>query len=315
MILRKTTLIVIVCAVALGAAVYYWDWKRGQAEKPAEDTSKPAFSLQAADVRSLTLARPAQPQQPAIRLEKRDAKWVIIQPIEADADEPVVESMVEEIVGASISQTEPGTPERRKAYGLDPPQGSIEFALQSGAKHTLALGNKDFTDSDVYAVIDGGSNVALLPGVLASRPAMSVQELRDRRVLRLEASDVQRIEIHNPHGVIIASRKKDSPEDWVLEAPKEQSGKNATSWKIAAAINGLRAEEVIDHPPAGPLAQVAVPAVTALLTAKDGRRVTVRISKASGDFVYARAEAAPQLYKLKKQVLENWNLKPADLIP
>lgn len=315
MILRKSTLIVILCALSLGAGVYYWDWKRGQAEKPAEEVSKPAFSIQTADVRSLTLARPAQPEQPPIRLERRNAGWVIVQPIEADADEPVVESMVEELVGASISQTEPGTPDRRKAYGLDPPQGSIEFTLQNGAKHTLALGNRDFTESNVYAVIDGASSVALLPSVLASRPAMSLQELRDRRVLHMEATDVQRMEIHNAHGLLVVSRKKDSPEDWVFEAPKGQNGKTATSWKIAAAINGMRAEEVVDHPAANLLAQAASPAVTAVLTAKDGRHVSLKISKPSGDFVYARADAGPQLYRLKKSILDNWNFKPADLIP
>ena len=315
MILRKTTLIVIGGAVALGAAVYYWDWKRSQTEKPAEDTSKPAFSIPAADVRSLTLAGAAQAGQPAIRLEKRNGRWVMVQPMEADADETAVESMVEEVVGANISQTEPGTPDRRKAYGLDPPQGSIEFELQNGAKHTIVLGHRDFTDTNVYALIDSGSNVALLPGVLATRVGMSLQDLRDRRVVRWETEDVQRVEIHNAHGVIIASRKKDSPDEWTLEAPKEQSGKAAKSWKITDAIGGLRAEEVLDHPPANLLGLVAAPAVTAVLTAKDGRQSSVRISKADGDFVYARADNGAQLYKLRKQVLDNWNVKAAELLP
>ena len=59
--MKKSTLIVLLCALALGAGVYYLDWKKGNEKKPDADTSKPAFSFQASDITSFTIAHPAQP--------------------------------------------------------------------------------------------------------------------------------------------------------------------------------------------------------------------------------------------------------------
>jgi len=306
---------VLLCAAALGAGVYYFDWKRGQAEPAVQDSSKPAFSMQTAEVVSLTLARAAQPAEPSIRLEKSNGAWEIVRPIEAPADQPAVEAIIEEIVDARVAQTEPGTPERRRAYGLDLPQGSLEFELPGGAKHTVVLGNRDFTGTSVYALIDGGPNVSLLPAALSVSAALPVENLRDKRVAGIEAAEIQRVEIRAAGGAIVVSRKKDTAEEWTFDAPEDQKGKPAAGSKIISALTSLRAEEVIDRPAASLLRQTAAPAIRAVLTGKDGRQINVRISKAEGDFVYVRAGDGPPLYKLKKQVLDNWNWKPADLVP
>jgi hypothetical protein len=56
--IKKSTLIVLLVAVIIGAAAYYFDWKRGQKEAanaPA-DSTKPAFTLQADDISALTIS-------------------------------------------------------------------------------------------------------------------------------------------------------------------------------------------------------------------------------------------------------------------
>ncbi len=313
--IRKTTVLVLFCAVALGAGVYYFDWKRGQSEPAVQDSSKPAFSMQAAAVVSLTLDRAAQPAEPSIRLEKRNGAWEIVRPMEAPADQQAVEEIVEEIAGARVAQTEPGSPDRRKAYGLDPPQGSLEFELPGGAKHTVVLGNRDFTGTSVYALIDGGPNVSLVPAALSASAALPVENLRDKRVGGIEAAEIQRVEVRAASGTIAVRRNKDGTDQWTFDAPEERKGKPAAGSKITSALASLRAEEVIDRPAASLLRQTEAPAIRAVLTGRDGRQTTVRISKAVGDFVYARAGDGPPLYKLKKEVLEDWNWKPADLAP
>lgn len=310
--IRKTTILVLLIAVALGAAVYYFEWKRSQTGEATPDTSKPAFTVSGDQVRSLTLTRGADASA-SIRVEKRGGAWRIVRPIEADADPVKIEGIVDEIVGARVSQTESGSPDRRKAFGLDPPQASVEFETQDGARHTIVFGSQDFTGTSVYALIDGGPNAALLPADLSTSADTPVSDLRDKRVVHMDAVDVQRVEIHNANGTIIASRKKDAPEEWVIEVPEGLKGKSAAGWKILDAISGLRAEEMIDRPAPGVLRQMAAPAVRAVLAGKDGKQYSVHISKPAGDFVYARAGDGAALYKLKKQVLENWNWRAADL--
>ncbi len=445
--IKKTTLVVVLCAAALGAAVYYFDWKRGDQKKPAEDASKPAFTIQAADVVSFTIAHPARPGDSPIRFEKRAGVWLVVQPIETEADQSTVEGIVDQLAGARIAQTEPGSADRRKAFGLDPPKASLDFQLGNGAKHSILFGDADFSGDSVYTVVDGGQGVSLLPQLLSTSVGKSLDDLRDRavlhvdservasfslknaggdltvskikdgwefgapagtlagnddveallqavanarmvslasekpenlakyglaapaitftvsdskgikatlvvgrkdgasyfahdvsrsaifhidediykklsekfgdlrdkRVLHADAAGLRRIEIQNPSGSIVLIRKQDNTEEWTFDSPADRKGKPASSWKVLDPIGTLRAEEVFDRPPANLLAQLANPAIRLVLTAKDGKESNLRISKPSGDFVYAQSSGNGAIYKLKKQILDELDVGAANL--
>jgi len=447
MIIKKTTLIILAIAAILAGAVYYFDWKRGSEEKIS--SAKRAYSIQASDVVSFTLAHPMLPSESAIHLAKRGGSWQIVEPVETGADQATLDGLCDQIAGADVSQTEPGTPDRLKAFGLDPPRASLEFQLASGATHTLLVGNKTFTGDSVYAIVDGAQQVSLLPVLLATttargldtlrdrsvlhfdsaqaasftiktpageievskeneqweikkpsnvaasegavdsllqsvrdaraisvasekpddlahygllNPAISFNvtdqkgaqytllvgkkdgdayfardvskptifrvsadvykrlsekfaDLRDKKVLHIDSAGIQTIEIRNANGSISLSRKKDSPDEWVFDAPADQKGKAASSWKILDPLTGLTAEDVVDHPAPNLLALEANPAVTVVLTRNAGKPLVVKISKASGDFVYAQATDSPSLYQLKKDALDTLNVKIADLAP
>jgi hypothetical protein len=443
--IKKPTLIVVFCAIVLGVVVYYFDWKRGKQEKPAADTTKPALSIQAADVASLALTRPAKPGDPAIRMERRHDAWQILEPVDTAADQASVQGIVDGLAGARVSQSEPGTADRLKAYGLDPPRLSLEFRLRNGSKHAVLMGDKDFTGSSVYAAVDGAKNVSLLPESIltssdksvddlrdrtvlhitsgqvasftlkssagelaaakgknewklskpdsapadgdavdsllsavanakmnsvasekpdalakyglvspavafaavddkgqkstllvgkkegdkyfardASRPmifrlgedvykqlAKSYSDLRDKKVLHVSSDDINHIEIHNDHGIIAAERKGS---EWTIESPDAQKGKTAASWKIFDPLTALRAGEVVDHPAADLLARLAKPGIEATLTDKSGMKITLLVSKPSGDLVYAQASDGSALYKLKKQDFDSLNFEAAHVL-
>jgi hypothetical protein len=86
-----------------------------------------------------------------------------------------------------------------------------------------------------------------------------------------------------------------------------------SSWKVLDPLGTMRAEEVLDHPAPNQLAQLSTPAIKLVLTGKDGKELSLRISKPSGDFVYAQVSGDTALYKLKKEVLDQLNLSAADL--
>jgi len=443
--IKKPALILLAIAIILGGTVYYFDWKRGSSEKT--DTFKRAFNFQASDISAMILSHPSQPSEPAIHFVKRGDSWQIVDPVETNADQSTVDGIADQVAGAEITATEPGTPDRLKAFGLDPPQASLELDLANGSKHTLLLGSKTFDNASVYAIVDGGQQVGLLPELLSASTARNLDTLRDRAVLHFESGDtasfslknssgeieaakqddhwkmkkpietfassdsvdsllqaisganmvsvaseksddlaqygltspaitftdtnskgaqytllvgkkdgdnyfardvsrpmifrinadlynklsqkfadlrdkkvlhfdsidVQQLELHNSNGVITIGRKKDAPDDWTFSSPPDQKGKAASDWKIVDPLTGLSAEEVIDHPPPAIVSSLANPAVTAIITTKNGKTMTLKISKASGDFVYAQASDAPALYKLKKDVLDTLSLKASDV--
>ncbi|HEV3482687.1 MAG TPA: DUF4340 domain-containing protein [Candidatus Acidoferrales bacterium] len=447
--IKKPTIIVLLSAVVLGGLVYYFDWKRGNEEKPAINASKSAFSIQASDIKSITLTHPAEPSTPPIRLEKSGDTWNIVQPIETQADQPTVDGIADQLASARVSETEPGSPDRRKVYGLDPPQVSLEFQLRNGSKHTILIGSKDFSGDSAYTVIDGAQNVSLLPQLLATSAGKSVEDLRDRNILHIDAAGVSSFDLANPSGQLAASkkndqwhftkpgasladpdatdgllqavanakmasiveekpehldryglqkpaitfsakegkgspatlivgkksgsgyyardasrptvftitndvyakltqkyaelrdkkvvnvpatdmqqiqisdaagsltvsRKKDDSEDWTFQAPEQQKGKAASGWKIVDVLTGLTADQIIDHPSPADLKSLANPETTVVVTNAKGEKITIRFSKATGEFVYAQTSDSPSLYELKKGAVTDLNLKPADLTP
>jgi Domain of unknown function (DUF4340) len=312
--IKKSTLILLVFAMALGLAVYYFDWKRSQNEKPPADTSKPAFSIDVSNITSLTITHPAEPNGVPIHFEKRDGAWWIAAPIDTRADQSTADGIVDQLSEDRVSQTEPGTEDRRKAYGLDPAQESIEFDLKNGSKHTVLIGSKDFSGDSVYSVLDGARSVALLPASLADSAAKTVQQLRDRSVLHLAAASIQHIEIHDASGDIVLTAAKGKPDQWTIDAPAAQKGKLAPNWKVVDPFTSLQADEVIDHPSAKMIASLRNPAIRAVFTSANGKQVTLRVSKPSDDVLYAQSSDNPALYTLSKQALSGLDLKPVDLV-
>jgi hypothetical protein len=77
--IRKSTLVVLLAAIALGAAVYYFDWRRSQkeSEKPSADADKLAYSIQPQDVSSLTITHPGNSAEPVLHFEKHSGIWQV----------------------------------------------------------------------------------------------------------------------------------------------------------------------------------------------------------------------------------------------
>jgi hypothetical protein len=449
--IKKSTLIVAVCAILLVGAVYYFQARTDKAAKPSADTSKPAFSINADDITGLTISHPGKADEPPIQLSERNGNWDIVQPIATGADPSTVRGLVDSLSAARVSQSEPGTPDRLKAYGLDSPRAELDFELKNGTKHKILMGDNDFTEVYVYSLIDGAKNVSLLPislynsadkpvddlrdknvlhidsgkvnsfelknpsgeltvskqtvkgqsewnftkpigvradddnvnsllsavangkftkvaeekpenfaksglanpsisftavddagqkhtllvgrkqgdGYLArdaARPMIFVVnddlykklagnfgELRDKNLVHITESDVTHIDLHNANGTVAMSRKAGSEFDWTVDAPANEKGKPASTWKVFSPLTSARADDVIDHASAAILAKLAKPAIEVDFTQKSGSKLTVKISAADGDFVYGQTSSGPTVYKLKKSVLDDLNLQPSDL--
>jgi hypothetical protein len=443
--IKKSTLLVLVCAAALGVAFYFLNKQHDKEVAALLDSSKPAFTFSAADVAGVTVSHPATPDVPAVRMEKSNGNWKILEPVETAADSTVVDGSVSDLASARSTQTEPGAPDRLKAFGLNPAKVSVTFQLKNGTKHSLLIGEKIFDGDSVYAVADGSSSVLLLPGSVftsanktlddlrdhavlhinsnqvksftikngaselaaskmkdqwsfsepmearadkdsldsllsavqnakftglvsekpddlgkyglanpgvtftstddtgkqatlaigkkdnsdyfardLSRPMVfhvnsdlysqltkTFADLRDKKVVRFDSADVTRVEIHNEHGDIAVSSK--GGDTWVIESPEKQKGKNAATSMLFDPLTALRADKVIDHPPAGITAKLAKPGIEVTLTFKDKKTVTVRLTKPDNNDVYGQVSGDPAVYMLKRPDYDPLNYEASAL--
>jgi hypothetical protein len=295
---KKPTLIVLLCAVILGAAVYYFDWKKGEQKKlDTTDTSKPVFTtFQGSEISSFTISHPAQPSTPAIQFEKRAGDWQIIQPVATEADQSTAGGIVDQIASARVAQTEPGSEDRRKAYGLDPAQISIDFQLANGAKHSILLGNQDFTNEYAYAIVDGGQSVSLLPQLLATSAGKSLDDMRDRAVLHFATEDVNAIDLKNSTGGVTLSKAGDQ---WKIEKPEAVGAGHDAVSSLLDAVNDAKFVSVVSETPDN-LAKygLATPAITFSAVNTKGQKNTLIVGKKDGNAYFARDDSRPTIFRI-----------------
>jgi len=311
--IKKTTLFVLLGAILLGAAVYFFDWRRSQkeSEKPSADAEKLAFSIQPQDVTSLVLSRPANPAEPGLRIEKRNGAWQIIQPIDTQADQSALEGIVDGLAGARISQTEPGTPDRLKVYGLDPPSVSLEFQLQNGSKHTLLMGNKDFTQTLAYSIVDGAKSVDLLSESLLISLSKSLQDLRDRGVLHVVSGQVVSFSLKNSSGQLEARKEKNG---WEFANPKDALADETSVNSLLSSLASAKMSAVSSETPDN-LANygLASPAISFTATDEKGIISTLMVGKKDGSEYFARDASRPMIFRISEDLYKKLSENYSDL--
>jgi Domain of unknown function (DUF4340) len=310
---KKPTLIVLLCAIVLGVAVYYFDWKKGNEKKPdTADTSKPVFtSFQGSDIKSFTISRPAQSATPAIQFEKRAGDWQIVQPVATEADQSTAGGIVDQIASARVAQTEPGSEDRRKAYGLDPAQISIDFQLANGAKHSILLGNQDFTNEYAYAIVDGGQSVSLLPQLLSTSAGKALDDMRDRAVLHFAPEDIDSIDLKNSSGDVAISKANDQ---WKIEKPEPVGAGHDAVDSLLQAANNAKIVSVASETPDN-LAKygLASPAITLSVADSKGKKATLIVGKKDGNAYFARDDSRPTIFRIDADLQAKLAQKFGDL--
>ena len=162
--MRKSTLLVVLLAAALGGAVWYLEFKREKPPEDAANAAKPLFDFKQEDVTAVTLTRSGE----TLALEKRGKAWRMTQPVDSATDAGAVEGLLSSLAFARISRTiavaPPGSAEGLKPFELDAPRIAVEIKLKSGAAHRLRMGAQDFTGGNVFARVDNAPSVALVSG-------------------------------------------------------------------------------------------------------------------------------------------------------
>jgi hypothetical protein len=312
--IKKSTLLILLGAIVLGAAVYYFDWKRGQkeAEKSAADTTKTVFSLPAgSEIVALTITRLQAAGEAPIHIEKQNGAWQILQPLQTEADQRLVSGIIEALSNSRIESSQPGTPDRLKAYGLDPPAISVEFKLRNGTQHTLTIGNKDFSNTYVYGLIDG-KDAALVPSALRTQTDLSVDFLRDHNVLHFAESDVNSFSLKNPAGQIEAKKEKAG---WTFTKP--DAGQLADDSDVTSLLNSVTGSKMT-----GVVAESAdnlgkygltAPAITFTASEENGKPAMLLVGKKEGSDYYAKDASRPMIFKVNETLYKKLSETYSDL--
>jgi hypothetical protein len=303
--MKKSTLILLVVALGLGAFVYYYEFKRKPAAPVEED--KPAFTMQAGEVVAMTIARGGT----KVSLEKHGTDWAIKQPVETGADGSVVEGIATNLATARIGRTITVTPDRLEAFGLLQPALKIEFKLKSGAQHHLVLGAKDFSTASVYGIVDGAKDVVLLPTLLLTAADKPLDELRDRSVLAVASSELSGFDLKNKAGQVAA--KKDAS-GWRIEKPRATAADSSEVESLLAQVTSAKMAGVVSET-ATNLGKYRLEHPGVVFRGRDvkGQEHTLSVGQKDGVDYDAHDSARPMIFRISDSLYKKLGESFSDL--
>jgi hypothetical protein len=305
--MKRSTLILLVVAIALGAFVYFYEIKGGKARDEETALGKPAFTFKREDLASITLTRGGQ----TVALENQNGKWVITQPVSAPADSSAIDSLVNQITEARVERTIAASAEEVKSFGLAEPAVTIEIKLKSGEQHSLKLGSKDFSGLSVYGRVDGAQDVAILPVALLTSSDKSLNDLRDRAVLGVSQYDITGLSLSNENGHLTLA-KQDA--NWVIKSPVEAAADEGEINSLLSEATTARAAEIASET-ADDLARYGLdkPRITLTAQLQGGGERTLIIGPKTNDSYFAKNSALPQIFKIDSALYDKLNVKLSDL--
>ena len=213
-------------------------------------------------------------------LARAEPGWQLREPVAAGADAEAVDGLLDKIDQAEIEAfvAEDPDADALAAYGLGERAQQVEIALLVGADRAekrLAIGGED-EQGRWYARDASRPQVFLVDSTLVQQLIQRVSDLRDKKPLRFEREQVERIVLSRGAAPAFAA-DKDTTGAWYLAEPL---GRDAKSWKLNSLLSDLEQLEVEDF--AAELPAAAAPAFSIELLGGGQALLTARFSKAAG---------------------------------
>ena len=314
--MKKSTLGVLLVAIALGGWVYYSEFRHPKPPATEENAPQALFHFSAADVAAVRLER----ADGNVGLERRRTDWVLTEPLAARADKRAADDLASALATATATRTVAAGAEQWKEFGLEP-AAVTAIVREKGGQHRLRLGAKDFTGDSVYGVLEDGSQsggksggakeVLLLPASLLSSVTKSVTDLRDRSLLAFNSPELIALEIRRASGDF---RIEKQGRFWNLLSPRVSPADDEALSTLTGTISAAQFADVASETPKD-LGRygLASPAITLHLKTDKGGEGTVLIGKKDDGKYFARDASRPAIFRVDSTFVDALDVSFAKL--
>jgi hypothetical protein len=140
-----------------------------------------------------------------------DSQWEMTSPLKGNMDIMTVTTMLNALTQASVKEyIEPNVAELER-YGLAKPAYAMEFETKSG-KERLLLGKENNKGEDIFAIIDGSTEVVTLPVNGFAFLDKPLEEMIEKFAYLVNINDVNKI-IVNMDGETVVSELQTNADD------------------------------------------------------------------------------------------------------
>ena len=246
----RSTLVLLVAALALGAYIYLVE--SGRPPAGTADALDTVFDVDSDDIDSLSVTAGNGDRTV---IEKDGDRWRIVEPFPVNVDVTQVVSLSSSLANLEVQRVvaEPEDAPDLEAFGLAEPGIEVGFTTTDGADARLLIGERSPAGNDLYATVAGSNRVFLISGFLDTTFDQTTFDLRDKSILDITRNEVDSLEISGPE-VAVRLRKADG--EWSLVSPIEaRADLGVTDGLVGRLSNGRMSaieEESADAEALGP---------------------------------------------------------------
>jgi hypothetical protein len=296
----RTTIILVAITLGLFLYMYRVEIVGGRKEKEALEIAKKVMPYDADSVKVVRV-RTGEGLVMARRIEDG---WEITDPVKTKGDKGEIDNLLENLTGTSIERDLEETPPDLSVYGLSSPSVAVQVEGEGFSSDTLSIGEKNPTNTFVFAKWSGTPNVFLLPQVARSQLEKTLFNLRDKKILDVEREEVAKFTIDGPHGRITCEKKG---EEWYLTEPLEDKADQGSVSRVLSSVasgkaTGFAAEKADDLRKFGldePRASVMV------FTGPDMVKHTLTVGEEEDRKVYAKDASRDPVFEMSRVFFES----------
>lgn len=242
----KTTGLLALVALVLGAFVYFHEIDGETARESARESEKRLFpGLEATAVASLELTTT---DGLAARFAREEGVWRVVAPVEDAGDAASLDAIASALAQLARADTVRSSPGDLDQFGLGTQAQTVRFQAD-GATHALRIGRSTPVGGNVYVAVDESTEVAYVESYRLNAFKRGLSELRDRRIAPLDASALATLAIAWPEagGTTRVELERDASDVWRIRAPIEARADQQTVRELIANLEYLQATQFVDE--------------------------------------------------------------------
>jgi hypothetical protein len=297
----------LVLAVLTG--VLYWSnrHKPAAATEISADTPPKILSLDQADITRIDIQRKGEAE---VALSKNSGgQWQITAPAPLGADQSSVSGVLSTVSSLNSDRLVVDKASSLDQYGLAQPALTVSVVQKNSTAHKLLVGDDTPTGNDAYAKLDGDPRVFTIASYNRKSLEKSVNDLRDKRLVTIEADKVSRLDLMAKQQEIEFGRDKDR---WQILKPKPLRADSSEVDELVRKLTDAKMELSADTDAKKTASAFAAarPIATAKLTADSGtQELQVRKNK---DEFYAKSSAVEGAFKVASDLGQGLDKKLED---
>ncbi len=271
--------------------VLYWSEHRKTPESPASADTPAILKVDPASITSLTLK--AKGAQPITLRQAGTGQWHITAPGDYPADASTVSGMLSALAPLTAQRVVDDHATNLAQFGLNDPSVELDLTGKDNKTTRLLLGDDTPTGDAVYAAVAGDPRLFTAAAFIKSSLNKSLNDLRDKRLLPIQADSVSSIDLERKGQAIGFARVRNG---WQIEKPKpyrtdtfqvDDLLQQLTSAKWDASVAAADATKSFAH---------AAPVATVKVTGSAGND-TLEVRKDKSDY-YAKSSAVAGTWKV-----------------